>query len=32
MSVRKSIGAGVAMLWLAQEYGPQVFGRARSRG
>ena len=25
MSVSKSIGAGVAMLWLAQEYGPQVF-------
>lgn len=25
MSVSKSIGAGIAMLWLAQEYGPQVF-------
>ena len=25
MSVSKSIGAGVAMLWLAQDYGPQVF-------
>ncbi len=25
MSVSKSLGAGVAMLWLAQEYGPQVF-------
>jgi CubicO group peptidase (beta-lactamase class C family) len=25
MSVSKSIGAGVAMLWLAQEYGPEVF-------
>jgi hypothetical protein len=25
MSVSKSIGAGVAMLWLAQEYGPDVF-------
>lgn len=25
MSISKSIGAGVAMLWLAQEYGPEVF-------
>jgi len=25
MSVSKSIGAGIAMLWLAEEYGPQVF-------
>ena len=25
MSVSKSIGAGIAMLWLAQEFGPQVF-------
>lgn len=25
MSVSKSIGAGVALLWLAQEYGPEVF-------